>query len=317
MQIRVYLSQVSDLNGILFFDKPKGLTSASAVSRLKYFLKASKVGHGGTLDPMATGILPILFGEATKFAGVALESDKSYFAEIFLGIITDTGDAEGNLLKKVKVKCSNEDIRWVVESLVGEQLQIPPMYSALKYNGTPLYKLARKGVEIARKPRKIIIKKVLIKEINLPKISIEIVCSKGTYIRSVAEKIGNQLGCGAHLSKLDRIAIGNFSKGDTWTFNQIKKNFSELSKTEFLNQIFRPVDALLDNFDFVYLNNLEEEKFLNGQKIRLNKNHKKDISYREFYPKLKVYGYRKNFLGLGMISGDSHIQPVRVLKSVD
>jgi tRNA pseudouridine55 synthase len=213
------------MNGIIIIDKPLGRTSHDMVYVMRKMTGIKKVGHTGTLDPEATGVLPVCIGSATKVADMLTLSDKCYRAELVLGMTTDTQDADGEVLTECEVTCSEDEIRQAIMSFVGEIEQIPPMYSALKYNGQKLYELARKGIEIERKPRTVHINTLRVNDINLSDkqktVTITVDCSKGTYIRSLCDDIGKKLGCGACMMKLTRTRVGEFMLDDTLTLNQI------------------------------------------------------------------------------------------------
>ncbi|NOZ87568.1 MAG: tRNA pseudouridine(55) synthase TruB [Deltaproteobacteria bacterium] len=201
------------MSGVLVLDKPKNITSAKAVAIVKRRLKAKKAGHAGTLDPMATGVLPILLGQGTKLARFFIELEKGYRFTIRLGISTDTGDADGNVLEESD--CSNvriEDVEKAVGSMKGTIDQVPPMFSALKKNGVRLYKLARQGKEVEREARKVTIYRLDISDFSLPFVTLEMECSKGTYAREVAAELGRKLGCGAHTVELRRTYSGPFKE---------------------------------------------------------------------------------------------------------
>lgn len=209
------------MHGIINLDKPKGMTSQEAVTAVKRTLRVKKAGHAGTLDPLATGVLLILLGEATKVARFLSDLDKEYISKIKLGERTDTLDSEGSIIEKRDVpKISKEEIEDVLSRFLGEIRQVPPMYSALKHSGRPLYELARKGVEIERKERTINIYNIRLLSLYLPYLEIAISCSKGTYIRTLAEDIGIALGTGAHIIELRRTSIGNFNIENSLKINE-------------------------------------------------------------------------------------------------
>jgi tRNA pseudouridine55 synthase len=206
-----------DVSGVLLFDKPIGLSSNSAVGRVKRFFDAAKAGHTGTLDPFATGLLPITLGEASKFSRFLLDAIKGYTAELKLGITTTTGDPEGKVVETSPVSVSQLQIEEVLSRFMGAQDQIPPMYSALKRDGVPLYKLARRGIEVERAPRRVTIDELALRTWDgRERLVIDVTCSKGTYIRVLAEDIGRVLGCGAHLAALRRTRVGGFDVGRAW-----------------------------------------------------------------------------------------------------
>lgn len=199
------------VDGVLLLDKPLGISSQAAVSRAKLLLEAVKAGHTGTLDPMASGLLPVCFGEATKFSQMLLDSDKTYLATVRLGVTTATGDLEGEVTARTAVHVTREDIERVLLRYRGDIAQTPPMYSALKHMGRPLYAYARAGEELERKPRSITIFSLDVLEFGAADLAIRVHCSKGTYIRVLAEDIGRDLGCGACLAALRRTMVGAFS----------------------------------------------------------------------------------------------------------
>lgn len=198
--------------GVLLIDKPKGITSHDVVARVRRKLQMRQIGHAGTLDPMATGLLVVLVGKATKLSERLMQSSKTYSGRICLGVVTDSQDAEGEILVKKEVGgFSPEEIQSVAKSFLGDQYQTPPMFSAKKVNGTPLYKMARKGQVIERAPQFIHISRLEILNIQLPEIQFEVDCSKGTYVRTIAHDFGDRLGCGAHLNELRRLKSGELS----------------------------------------------------------------------------------------------------------
>ncbi|MEP6607691.1 MAG: tRNA pseudouridine(55) synthase TruB, partial [Burkholderiaceae bacterium] len=210
------------VNGVLLLDKPGGVTSNSALQLARRLLDAAKAGHTGTLDPMATGLLPITFGEATKFASDLLNADKSYRATLRLGATTATGDADGEVLERCSVKASRQDVIIALSSCVGTIEQVPPMHSALKLNGQPLYKLARAGVIVERAARRITVQRLTLIEYAGESIVVDVDCSKGTYVRVLAEDVGRALGCGAHLCALRRTRAGRLRVEDAITLSALE-----------------------------------------------------------------------------------------------
>lgn len=196
------------VDGVLLLDKPSGLSSNQALQQARRLYDAAKAGHTGTLDPLASGLLPLTFGEATKFSQQLLDADKRYLARVQLGITTDTGDSEGEMLQRRPVVVDRAAIESALSRFCGDIEQIPPMYSALKHQGRPLYALAREGVQVERPPRRVTIHQLVLASFDLPYLDLDVTCSKGTYIRTLAEDIGELLGCGAHLAALRRTAIG-------------------------------------------------------------------------------------------------------------
>jgi len=256
-----------ELNGILIVDKPQGLTSNGVVSRLKRWSNAKKVGHTGALDPMATGVLPVVFGEAAKFSQYGLDADKGYLVRVQLGSATDTLDADGNVvLVKPIPELTESNILAVLGSLTGQMMQVPPMVSALKYQGQPLYKLARQGQEIERSPRPIkVFSNELLEFDSAGWIDIRVRCSKGTYIRSLAESIGEALGTVAHLSRLRRDLSGGFSLDQAKPWGALE--LLEDRDPETIDSSLLPVDAILSHFPRVDLTENECMILIQGQKV--------------------------------------------------
>lgn len=210
-------------SGILVVDKPKYLTSHDVVDIARRVFKIKKVGHAGTLDPIATGVLVILVGGATKKSGLFSGQDKEYEARMTLGIVTDTGDAFGKVLSTSEVgSLSNDFIKKTMMGFIGEIEQVPPMFSAVKYHGKSLYKWARRGIEVPREPRRIFIKKITVKEVAMPDVTFDVVCSKGAYIRQLCQDIGEKIKCGAHMAELRRIRSGNFHISQAVSVDRLK-----------------------------------------------------------------------------------------------
>jgi tRNA pseudouridine55 synthase len=298
------------ISGILVLDKALGLGSTQAVAKTKYLLNAQKAGHGGTLDPLATGVLPILLGDATKFAHDLLTADKTYVATIKLGITTDSADAEGKVLTNLPVNVSTQQLQAICEQFTGPLAQIPPMHSAIKKDGKPLYDYARKGIQFDLEPRQIVIYECAIQSIALPEFSVLVRCSKGTYIRSLARDIGQALGCGAHLSGLRRTQAGPLAAAQAYTLNQL-----EALELEERRSCLLPVDSLLGSLRKVDLSELQAGRFMQGQRLvsaecalyesgAQNQLEQNDITVR-------VYR-RELFLGLALL-GQGVLRPYKVL----
>lgn len=213
--------------GILLVDKPSGITSHDVVNTIRRRFQFKKVGHAGTLDPMATGLLIILIEKATKKCSDFINDDKTYKATLRLGVITDTGDAQGAVLEERPCTVREDSIRDVIEKFKGEMEQIPPMFSAKKQGGKRLYQYARKGINVVRKPRKITIRDLRILDIHIPNVSFELTCSKGTYVRQLAVDIGEVIGCGAHITALRRIKSGKFDIGNALDYDKLKNMTKE------------------------------------------------------------------------------------------
>ncbi|MEO6353000.1 MAG: tRNA pseudouridine(55) synthase TruB [Burkholderiaceae bacterium] len=262
-QIRI-LRQAID--GVLLLDKPVGWSSNDALIKVKRLLNAKKAGHTGTLDPFATGLLPLCFGEATKFAQDLLDADKSYEAIVHLGITTTTGDTEGEVLEMHAVDVTQIQIDAALLKFVGEIDQIPPMYSALKRDGKPLYEYARAGITLDRAARRVSIHALECVQYSAPYLTLRVTCSKGTYIRVLGEDIGAELGCGAHLRALRRTQVGALMLTGALTLDQMIE-MPELLRSQSL----APVDALLSSFPEIFLPETLSARFLQGQRLSLAK----------------------------------------------
>jgi tRNA pseudouridine55 synthase len=249
------------IDGALLLDKPLGLTSNAALQKAKKLLGAAKAGHAGSLDPLASGLLLVLFGEATKFAGPLLDADKEYVATLKLGERTSTGDAEGEVLQARPVDIAG--LGGVLKRFRGEIDQVPPMHSALKHKGTPLYKLARRGEEVERTARRVRISALELLETDGPRLVVRVVCSKGTYIRVLAEDIGEALGCGAHLSGLRRTASGRFRIEQAATLEG-------LVDPEERRRRLLPLPALLQDLPRAELGAAEEARLRQGQTLKIS-----------------------------------------------
>jgi len=252
------------IDGALLLDKPVGVTSNFALQRARKLLGAHKAGHAGTLDPLASGLLIALFGEATKFAGLLLDSEKEYAATLKLGETTATGDAEGGILESRPVEVSAADIQAALEGFKGEIEQVPPMHSALKRDGVPLYKLARRGESVERQPRPVRILELELLDFKKPFLNIRVRCSKGTYIRTLAEDIGAALRTGAHLGALRRTGSGRFRVSDAVTLPALEAMSPVERQAELL-----PVDSLLSQLPRIELDAASEARLRNGQTLQM------------------------------------------------
>ncbi|SDC06009.1 tRNA pseudouridine synthase B [Cupriavidus sp. YR651] len=255
-----------DVHGVLLLDKPLGLSSNDALVRAKRLLRANKAGHTGTLDPLATGLLPLCFGEATKFSQDLLDADKTYEAAVRLGATTTTGDAEGDIVTERPVTCDRAALDVAIARFTGVIEQVPPMYSALKKDGRPLYEYARAGQTVERAARTVTIHALTLLDVTLqdaaPGFTMRVTCSKGTYIRTLAEDIGEALGCGAHLVALRRTAVGDLTLAGAVTLEQIDQQADEARPA-----MLAPVDALLQRCPSVHLDDAAMGRFLQGQRI--------------------------------------------------
>ena len=269
------------MNGVIIIDKPQGKTSHDIVGIMRKKFGTRRVGHTGTLDPMATGVLPICIGNATRASDMLTESDKKYRAQLLLGKRTDTLDIEGDVLEERAVNVTEQEIRDVIDTFIGEIDQIPPMYSAIKKNGKKLYELARQGIEIEREPRRINIYSIDIIDINIPYITVDVHCSKGTYIRSLCDDIGTRLGTGAVMTNLRRTYTAGFSIDDAYTIEQ-------LDVIEDLSKALNPTDSLFADLPQIHLNEKQERSIVNGVRMTWRQG-EEGKTYR-------VYGADKRFL---------------------
>lgn len=292
----------SRVDGVILLNKPLGISSQQAVSRVRHLFRAAKAGHTGTLDPAADGLLPVCLGEATKFSHLLLDADKTYLATVRLGVVTNTGDAEGEIIESKPPVTDRETILRALEKFRGEMLQTPPMHSALKHQGVPLYEYARKGIEIERQPRRIHIHELQLLEINDVFLRIRVRCSKGTYIRVLASDIGAALGCGASLSALTRTQAGalELSHPATCTLTALQGMLETARKARLL-----PVDTLLATLPVLNVEVAEAERLLLGQKLGL-----KQARITGF---ARIYGPNQRFLGLVEVGEGGRTVPYRML----
>ena len=266
------------INGFLLVNKDPGITSSRVVQIVKKKFQLKKVGHLGTLDPMATGLLIIAINRATKFASLLLQSEKSYRAEVTLGIQTDTDDAEGEAISSKKVDITELEIKETLLTFLGASYQLPPDYSALKHKGKPMYKYARNGIKVEKAERKIFIKNIQNILIEIPKVSFDISCSKGTYIRSIARDLGAKLGCGAHLSGLIRTSQEKFMLSDACSLDDI--NLEDIISLE----------KAFEDLDFIKLNENDSKAFIHGRAIE------RDFDHTNL---LRVYDSANQFIAIG------------------
>ncbi|KVW93297.1 tRNA pseudouridine(55) synthase TruB [Thiobacillus denitrificans] len=250
------------IDGVLLLNKPVGITSNAALQKAKWLLNAKKAGHTGTLDPFADGLLPLCFGEATKFSAYLLEADKHYRAVLQLGVTTTTGDPEGEVLSTREVTVSRADISAVLPRFTGEIEQIPPMHSALKHQGRPLYEYARAGIEIDRPPRKVTIRALELIECDPPRVVLDVQCSAGTYIRTLAQDIGAVLGCGAHLTALTRTTAGGFTLGQAHTLTVL-----EALEASQRHALLLPADCLVAHLPAIQLDDADAAALCQGRSV--------------------------------------------------
>jgi tRNA pseudouridine55 synthase len=287
------------IDGVLLLDKPLGMSSNGALQAARRLLCAAKAGHTGTLDPLATGLLPLCFGEATKFSQGLFDADKRYCAGILLGVRTDTGDAEGSVTATREVRVTRSEVEGAVEGFVGDIDQIPPMHSALKRDGRPLYELARKGIEVERQPRRVRIHSIALQRFEPPRLEIEVFCSKGTYIRSLADDLGEALGCGAHLASLRRTAIAGLHVRDAVTLDRLEESEPGACSAHLL-----PTDALVWDLPRLDLDPRRAGQLLHGQAVPCAGDNPPGSC--------RIYGAGR-FLGIAESRPDGLLVPVRLV----
>ena len=293
------------LDGVLLLDKPIGLSSNDALIRAKRLYLAKKAGHTGTLDPLASGLLPLCFGEATKFSQDLLEADKTYEATMRLGIRTTTGDAEGEAIETRELTCDQAAVEAALARFRGEIIQVPPMYSALKRDGKPLYEYARAGQVVEREGRAVTVHVLELLACALPDVRFRVTCSKGTYVRTLAEDIGEALGCGAHLVALRRTAVGALTLEHAVTLDALS-DAAEGERDTWL----QPVDALLSTFPAVQLDAEAARRFLHGQRLRIaDLAVTRDAANAE---RVRVYAAQGRLLGVAKM-GDGVLAPERLV----
>ena len=289
------------LDGVLLFDKPLEISSNDALQKVRRLFQAEKAGHTGTLDPLATGLLPICFGEATKFCYALLDADKTYRALLRLGQTTTTGDAEGDITAEYLVEVQQSDVDSVLAKFRGEIQQLPPMHSALKHQGKPLYEYIRKGETIARELRSVVIHELLLNSFSGTEMDITVRCSKGTYIRTLAEDIGAALGCGAHLIGLRRTLIAHFDLGKGYTLQQL----TAMTEAE-RDACILPLESLIPAMPQLQLDSVQIKRLAQGQRLAL------DTGLPD--GKISLYG-PEGFIGVGLLQG-RRLAPDRLLSGV-
>ena len=294
-----------NINGVLLLDKPLGFSSNQALQKVKWLFQAAKAGHTGTLDPLATGLLPICLGEATKFAQYVTDADKTYIATIKFGATTTTGDAEGEVIETSDVRFTRPQLELTCQSFLGEISQIPPMYSALKFEGKALYEYAREGVDIERQSRLVTISDITITHFENDVASITVKCSKGTYIRTLAEDIGNTLGSGAHLIGLRRIETAGYELADAITIEQLEEKIKD-TPIEALQSLLLPIDSAIAYLPSVTLNADAAHYLMQGQAVW--------VSGRVPHGEMRLFDEDARFLGLGFLQDDGKIAPKRLMR---
>ncbi|WP_143871608.1 tRNA pseudouridine(55) synthase TruB [Catenovulum sediminis] len=292
------------LNGIVLLDKGLDVSSNRALQNVRFLFRAKKAGHTGALDPLATGLLPICFGEATKFSQFLLDADKTYQVTAHLGIRTTTSDSEGEVVSKQPVDCSVAEIESAAFSFLGKQKQQPSIYSALKYQGKPLYHYARKGIDVPRPVREIEVFQIKIEAIELPYVRMTIACSKGTYIRTIVDDLGEKLGCGAHVSALRRTIVAGFDHLPMYTFEQLQ-NMDESEREAAIN----PLDAGIQHLPQIRLPAELTKRFVNGQRFEISADKHKIF---------RVYDEQSGvMLGIAELDERNLLHPKRLLDTTE
>ena len=300
------------MDGIINVYKEKGFTSHDVVAKLRGILHIKKIGHTGTLDPDAVGVLPVCIGKGTKLCDMITDTDKTYEAVMLLGISTDTQDISGNVLSKKDVAVDEKTLIETIDSFVGEYKQIPPMYSAIKVNGRKLYQLAREGIEIERSPRDVYIRSIHINDMNLQddelSVTMTVSCSKGTYIRTLCHDIGEKLGCGACMKSLSRTRVGRFYIDDSYTINQI----AALNLKGELSSIVTPVDSMFD-YPEIRIKREYDKLLYNGNQLPLSAGKALDGNTDD---KVRIYNESGEFIGIYSMD-DSGYKPVKIFSVVN
>ena len=293
------------MNGILCVNKPQDFTSFDVVAKLRGILKMKRLGHGGTLDPMATGVLPVFVGTAARVCDMMPDNSKSYRAGFRLGLVSDTQDITGDISETSDMPVNISDIKSVIPDFTGEIFQIPPMYSAVQVNGQRLYDLARKGIEVERPPRNVFIEKIEIIEYNEKDRTgmLEIFCGKGTYVRTVINDIGHKLGCGGIMTSLVRTSSGGFTLDDCHSFDEIQRAADE-NRTE---DLIIPTDRVFASYEKICLNETQTRMYRNGVKLDLARVRNIKDNVTEY----RVYGSDGGFIGIARADFESNILCVR------
>lgn len=306
------------INGIINVYKERGYTSHDVVAKLRGILRQKKIGHTGTLDPEAEGVLPVCLGKATRVCDMLTEKDKIYRAVLLLGQKTDTQDTTGTVLEKKEVSCTARQVRTVIESFVGTYAQIPPMYSALKVNGKKLCDLARAGVLVERKPREVTIFSIKIEEIDLPRVKMTVHCSKGTYIRTLCEDIGEKLGCGGCMESLLRTKVAQFTLEDVLRLEEIEKQVQTLRQqgveeltTELLESVVTRTDTVFEEYPRLSARKGYEKMLYNGNAMQPEWLEGWEESLRE--KKIRLYDQKERFIGIYQYSSKyKDIRPIKI-----
>jgi len=302
------------INGVLLLDKPYEMSSNSALQKVKRIYFAQKAGHTGALDPLATGMLPICLGEGTKFSQFLLDTDKTYQVTAKLGIRTTTSDADGDIVSEKKANVSDEQLAAALESFRGTTQQVPSMYSALKYKGQPLYKYAREGIEVPRESREITVYRLDLLRFDGDEVELDIHVSKGTYIRTIVDDLGELLGCGAHVADLRRSAVGNYPKDKMVTLEQLEAfledaNEQNIPPSELLDPLLLPMTTACDGIPAVFIDDMSANFLRHGNPVQAA-NAPSDGLVQVFIGDNETDG---EFIGVGHIDDDGLVAPKRIV----
>ena len=294
-----------DIHGVFLLDKPQGMSSNDIMQKVKRIFQANKAGHTGALDPLATGMLPICLGEATKFSQFLLDADKRYLVTAKLGERTDTSDAEGQIVETRDVNVKTPEILTALEQFRGNILQVPTMFSALKHNGKPLYEYARQGITVEREARPITIFELNFIEYNAPYLTLEVHCSKGTYIRTLVDDLGEALGCGAHVTMLRRTAVADYPTEKMLDWNALQA-LAEPQDLSLLDALLLPMDTAVAKLPALTLNESQTQGIGFGQRIKFD-------NPNRLQGQVRLFSHENRFLGVAVIDENNVIRPQRLV----
>ena len=294
-----------DIHGVFLLDKPQGMSSNDIMQKVKRIFQANKAGHTGALDPLATGMLPICLGEATKFSQFLLDADKRYLVTAKLGERTDTSDAEGQIVETREVKVKTPEILTALERFRGDILQVPTMFSALKHNGKPLYEYARQGITVEREARPITIFELNFIEYNAPYLTLEVHCSKGTYIRTLVDDLGEVLGCGAHVTMLRRTSVADYPTEKMLDWHALQ-SLAEQQDLALLDALLLPMDTTVAKLPALTLNENQTQGIGFGQRIKFD-------NPNRLQEQVRLFSHENHFLGVAVIDENNVIRPQRLV----
>ena len=294
-----------DIHGVFLLDKPQGMSSNDIMQKVKRIFQANKAGHTGALDPLATGMLPICLGEATKFSQFLLDADKRYLVTAKLGERTDTSDAEGQIVETREVKVKTPEILTALEQFRGDILQVPTMFSALKHNGKPLYEYARQGITVEREARPITIFELNFIEYNAPYLTLEVHCSKGTYIRTLVDDLGEALGCGAHVTMLRRTAVADYPTEKMLDWNALQ-SLAAQQDLSLLDALLLPMDTAVAKLPTLTLDESQTQGIGFGQRVKFD-------NPNSLQGQVRLFSNENRFLGVAVIDENNVIRPQRLV----